>query len=119
MHGGALNSFGSNLSQDGERLKSVFEVQSFGITPNDLVERLSFTTPDYIKIDVDGNEHLILEKADKILESAKSVVVEINEHFIDQKNKSFDILTEKGFKLKNKYFFSDTEAQFNYHWFKN
>ena len=119
MHGGALNSFGSNLSQDGERINSIFEVQSFGITPNDVVEKLSFATPDYIKIDVDGNEHLILEKADKILETAKSVVVEINEHFIDQKNKSFNILTEKGFKLKNKYFFSDTEAQFNYHWFKN
>ena len=60
-----------------------------------------------------------MQNSNKILQFAKSVVVEINDLFVEQKNKSFEIMTKNGFKLKHKYFFSDTEAQFNYHWFKD
>ena len=63
MHGGALIHLDLIFLKMVKRINSIFEVQSFGITPNDVVEKLSFAKPDYIKIDVDGNEHLILEKA--------------------------------------------------------
>ena len=43
--------------------------------------------PDYIKIDVDGIEHLILRGGDKLFFSKKikSVLIEINENFENQK----------------------------------
>ena len=45
--------------------------------------------PNYIKIDVDGIEHLILEGAGNYLKSKKikSLSIEINENFYSQFNK--------------------------------
>ena len=45
--------------------------------------------PDYIKIDVDGIEHLILEGGKETLKNKKikSILIEINENFEDQKNR--------------------------------
>ena len=47
--------------------------------------------PNYIKIDVDGIEHLILEGAGNYLKSKKikSLSIEINENFYSQFNKNF------------------------------
>jgi hypothetical protein len=35
-------------------------------------------TPDYVKIDVDGFEHHVLEGGEKTIKNAKSVLIEIN-----------------------------------------
>ena len=37
--------------------------------------------PDYIKIDVDGIEHYILKGSEKVINNAKSVLIEINDDF--------------------------------------
>ena len=46
-----------------------------------------FEIPNYIKIDVDGIEHLILEGAEMFLKDkkVKSILVEINENYVEQK----------------------------------
>ena len=55
--------------------------------------------PDYIKIDVDGTEHLILKGADKFLNNKnKSLSIEINEKY----DETIKIMRENGFKLLHK-----------------
>ena len=60
-----------------------------------------FEIPDYIKIDVDGIEHLILEGASKTLKNKKikSILIELNHDFEHQYLKSKEILESNGFKL--------------------
>jgi hypothetical protein len=67
--------------------------------------------PEYLKIDVDGIEHLILKGSKSTLESVKEVLVEINEDLIEQSELSSKILKNAGFKLKKtgKYFHVDKD----------
>ena len=60
--------------------------------------------PDYIKIDVDGIEHLILQGAGKYLlnKKIKNIQIEINENFKNQFQSVISLLSENGFKLKEK-----------------
>ena len=53
----------------------------FGTTINYLIKNSILQTPDYIKIDVDGIEHLILEGGSQYLEDKKikSLLIEVNE----------------------------------------
>ena len=56
--------------------------------------------PDYIKIDVDGIEHLILEGASLLKNLSNiEILIEINDNFIEQK-KSAGQLEEYNFSLK-------------------
>ena len=69
-----------------------------------LIENKILEIPDYIKIDVDGIEHLILDGGRNCLASdkIKSISLELNENFIDQYEKSLNILSNANFKLKEK-----------------
>jgi len=58
--------------------------------------------PDYIKMDVDGIEHLILEGGKQILKKTKSVLVEIDDNFTLQAENAKKHLTQAGFKLVEK-----------------
>ena len=60
--------------------------------------------PNYVKIDVDGIEDLILEGANKILsnETLKSLSIELNENYKDQYNKIIRLMENFGFSLKQK-----------------
>ena len=57
-----------------------------------------------VKIDVDGIEHLILEGGKKTLKSKKikSILVEVNEKFKEQKKRVNSIMVTSGFKLTKK-----------------
>ena len=67
--GGALHSFGKNLNFEGKKLDVKNNYKIYGFSINYLVEKLHFEIPNYIKIDVDGLEHYVLEGADKILDN--------------------------------------------------
>ena len=60
--------------------------------------------PNYIKIDVDGIEHLILEGGIKTLNNGeiKSVLIEINDSFSEQHKACIEIMNLSGFKLYRK-----------------
>ena len=68
----------------------------------DAVELLKIPQPDYIKMDVDGIEHLILKGGMPILEAARGVLVEINDHFTVQAEQTEKLMLEAGFKFKEK-----------------
>ena len=59
--GSALSTFGHNYTHDGKNIEINFKTSQLGISIEDAVKVLKIPQPDYIKIDVDGIEHLILK----------------------------------------------------------
>ena len=60
--------------------------------------------PNYIKIDVDGIEHLILEGGENLFNSnvIKGVLIEINENFKLQKDSVLNFMEDHNFKFIKK-----------------
>lgn len=100
--GGAMSTFGETYTHDGKPLVKVFEFQTLGISMDDAVQRLEVAQPDYIKMDVDGIEHLILRGGPGVLSKVKGVLVEINEEFASQAVDSFQYLSGAGLELVEK-----------------
>lgn len=120
--GGALNSFGSEFNFEGKNFTSNMNYELFGTSINFLLDNKLLEIPDYIKIDVDGIEHLILKGADNHLKNKKikSILVEINEKFEEQFNAILKIMRENEFKFfhkkRNEKMFSEDKLSkvFNY-----
>jgi len=104
IEGGALNSFGEKYNFEGKIFESKMRYQIFGTTINYLLDNKILEVPDYIKIDVDGIEHLILEGGDKYLKNKKikSLSIEINENFKEQYDEVLKIMRENNFKILHK-----------------
>ena len=103
--GGAMNTFGENFNFEGKLFTSKMKYQILGTNINYLVKNNILEIPDYIKIDVDGIEHLILDGGDMYLKDPKikTILIEINENFKDQHSSILKIMEEKNFKFYNKY----------------
>ena len=123
IEGGALNTFGEKFNFEGKKFEPEMKYSVIGTTINYLVESKILQIPDYIKIDVDGIEHLILEGGDKVLDNTKikSLSIEINENFSDQYTKVLKSMNEYGFKMtqktnsiENLTNYTDFEKTFNY-----
>ena len=104
VEGGALNSFGEKFNFEGKEFKPTMKYNLLGTTINYFLESLILDIPDYIKIDVDGIEHLILEGGDKFLNNkkVKSLSIEINEHFKEQYDKVLNLMNKYEFKMLHK-----------------
>ncbi len=104
VEGGSLNSFGEKFDFEGKEFKSKMRYQMYGTNIDYLIDNKILDIPDYIKIDVDGIEHLILAGANKHLgnQKIKSLLVEINENFIEQKEEVLKIMKDNKFKLIKK-----------------
>ncbi len=100
--GGSSSTFDKDYTYDGSKLKREFHYKMLGVTMNDCVNVLKIKQPDYIKIDVDGIEHLILEGGNQVLRQTRSVLVEVDEKFALQTEKTNKYLTESGLKLTEK-----------------
>ena len=113
IEGGALNSFGEKFDFEGKEFKPTMKYNLLGTTMNYFIENSILDIPDYIKIDVDGIEHLILEGGDKFLndKKVKSLSIEINENFKEQYDKVLNLMNKYEFKLLHKkhndYMFSE------------
>jgi FkbM family methyltransferase len=85
--GSAHHSFGVNRDACHNEYLPVFRQGCFGISLDDLIYVYHFECPTYLKIDVDGNEHLVLKGASKLLADPrlKSILIELNKNLkIDQ-----------------------------------
>jgi FkbM family methyltransferase len=102
--GGALNVFGENFDYEGNKFTEKNSYKIYGTSINYLLDNKILETPDYIKIDVDGIEHLILRGFDKHLHNSKikSLSIEINENFIEQHSKILNIMKINNFKILHK-----------------
>lgn len=100
--GGALSTFGEEYGHDGRKLEPVFEFQILGLSIEDATERLAIPLPDYIKMDVDGIEHLILKGGAAVLRGAKGILVEVNDDFEELAGQCQALLSAAGLTLKEK-----------------
>ncbi len=103
-HGGALCSFGTLTGHDGNQINPVFSYQTLSFSIDDVVNMLHIPAPNYIKIDVDGIEYLILAGAKSTLldSRVKSILVEVNDEFQLQARSVSKILKDSGFELSEK-----------------
>ena len=115
--GGALSTFGVDYDQSGVPMSKKFEYKTLGITLDDIVTLYNLPIPKYIKIDVDGIEHLILRGGIETIKKSESVLVEVNEAFNDQYNSVNLIMRSCGFKLYEKCYLN-VGTQYNQWWIK-
>ncbi len=106
--GGAMNSFGVNYNSLGKIQNVENKYSIVGSNLDFLIQAKVIPLPDYIKIDVDGIEHLILSGAKNMLKDSniKSILVELYPNHINQYNQSYELLTKSGFKLLKKHNFN-------------
>ena len=74
---------------------------TYSVTLDHCIYNMGFPIPDYIKLDVDGNELLILQGAEKLLKEKKfkKLIIEIDNK-IESNKKIYEILKENNFILK-------------------
>ena len=103
--GGSFNTFGEKFNSKGiiHSIKNNYAI--LGTNLDYLINSKILPIPNYIKIDVDGIEHLILQGAKKTIanKKVKSILIELYSNFKTQYNFCFKILKKNGFKLKSKY----------------
>ena len=104
IEGGALNSFGVMFDSEGKKFEGNNNYKLYGTSINYLIRNKILEIPDYIKIDVDGIEHLILRGGKDYLKDKKikSILIELNENFKEQYSEALKILEQSNFVLKHK-----------------
>ena len=122
IEGGALNTFGHDYNFEGKKFKPQTKYNTIGTSINSLIDNKILDLPDYIKIDVDGIEYLILKGGNNHLRNKKikSILIEINEDFKDQYESIIKIMRQNEFKVlhkkRNEAMFSEEKLKkvFNY-----
>ena len=100
--GGAQSNFGESVNYEGSLMSSIFKYKTVGMSIDQAVSLLNLAKPNYIKMDVDGIEHLILKGATNTLNNTESLLIEVNDNFIKQAGDTEEYLKKAGFKLKHK-----------------
>lgn len=126
IEGGGLNSFGVDFDYENKSFDGKNNYKIFGSSINYILDNNILEIPDYIKIDVDGIEHMILEGGNKYLsdKKIKQIIVELNESFKDQVDRCDKILKKNNFKFIKKDFADNENRElypttFNYIYKKN
>jgi FkbM family methyltransferase len=96
--GGSCHSFGEDVGFDLRPRGHAFAQGSFCTTLDQLVKNGTVPVPDYIKLDVDGFEHKVIEGARETLKNlkVKEILVELNTH-LPEHNAVIDRLSALGF----------------------
>ena len=102
--GAALNSYGEKFNFEGKNQNYNMKYKLLGKSLEHILKNKILDIPDYIKIDVDGIEHLILKGAGEFLreKKIKSISVEINENFKTQFDNIVNIMEINNFKFSQK-----------------
>ena len=114
--GGAHNSSGSNITYDGKFMDNFVTSSQITISLDLLVEIFQLPTPNYIKIDVDGIEKIILQGALKSLSKATGILIEVDEKDGNQNAEIAKILGNLGFvklNLNNKFDLTQNQIWIN------
>jgi FkbM family methyltransferase len=102
--GGALSAFSVDYGYDNKPLDFALSYGTLGVSLDDMRNVFQLPQPDHIKMDVDGVEHLILSGGKAVLSDPrlKSILVELNDDFVEQKEMAEDTLTRAGLRLASK-----------------
>jgi FkbM family methyltransferase len=117
--GGALSTFQESYGQDGKDMTACFEYRVCGVTIDEAVTSLGIPLPQYIKMDVDGIEHLILAGGAKVLTQVKGILIEINDTFPEQSECAIRLLEGAGLSLYKKCGVGGAYGQYNQWWVRN
>jgi len=104
IEGHSMSTFSYNTDFEGKNLIPEQKYNIYGTSIDYLIETKILKCPNYIKLDVDGIEHKILDGAKKTLmnKDLKSILVEVNENFQDQHKDIVKIMKENNFTLISK-----------------
>jgi FkbM family methyltransferase len=104
VEGWSMNSFGESIDYEGKNFISEQKYSLYGTNIDFYIENKILKVPNYIKIDVDGIEHKILQGAKTCLSDKKleSISIELNENYQEQYEIIIKIMAEFDFKLKHK-----------------
>ena len=94
--------FGKEVGWDGEPILEGLAFKSLGLSLDQAVSVLQLPHPDFIKMDVDGIEHFILQGGTEVLSQAQGMLVEINDDFTEQAEQSKKALEYAGLTLIEK-----------------
>lgn len=103
--GSALNSFSNNLNYEGKSFNSILEYKTLGFSLDYLIENSFLKIPNFIKIDIDGNEHLLLEGFKNNLLNSKilQILIEVNENYKEQFESVKKLMKNNNFNLTDKF----------------
>ena len=82
--------------------QKVFDFKTLGFSMEDSLNLFNIPQPDFIKMDVDGIEHLILNGGLAVLREVNEILIEVNDDFSHQAMEVKKILTECGLVLSEK-----------------
>jgi len=121
IEGYAENTFGKKIDFTGKNFNPKNSYKILGSSIKYLISQNILKLPNYIKIDVDGIEHLILKGAGDYLsdKKLKSISIEINENFKEQYDQVTEIMKKSNFNLKhkkraNEFFIGNQSKIYNY-----
>ena len=102
IDGSAMNTYGVNFDFEGNKITErqfSYKIYGTNMTHYFVIVLISFAK--YVKIDVDGIEHLILKGAKSLFSNdiVKEFQIEISENFSTQKSTILDIMKKNNFEL--------------------
>lgn len=102
--GGAMSTFGRTHGHDGQALEAVFSYRVPSCTLDEVSSFFRIPQPEALKMDVDGIEHWILKGGKETLRSPnlKTLLIEVNDNFAEQRDTVKSLLEEAGWQLKAK-----------------
>lgn len=115
--GGSGSTFDRNINDHGKSFKSIYSQGAVSFTLDDLLEEISIV-PNYIKIDVDGNELKVIQGMKSTLknENLRSLCIELHVDFHEHAE-VFRILNENFSKYK-KHVWYENQNIFNYTFYR-
>jgi len=127
FEGGSLATFIHDYGCDGKNLNIQGALMMFGMSADMIRALYKMPYPNYIKIDVDGIEDIIINGLKNTLSSdtIRSIIVELNENLPEQIESIHSMLTHLNYSLAKRHRTSsqDTPGRFskvtNYMYVKN
>ena len=98
--GAAHNVFDSDINNEGRQFKPLQSIVALSITADEAISRYKLKQPNYIKLDVDGNELPILQGAHSVLESSelKGLLVELTASNESETKQIISLLSSYNFR---------------------
>ncbi len=100
--GGSLHALGEPRDHRGEPFAPVASIPTLSYDLDTLIEQFHLPEPTHLKLDVDGTELAILRGARRVLDTARSVLVEVDDHRPDGSTIQA-LLEEHGFRMSGRY----------------
>jgi FkbM family methyltransferase len=110
--GGAHNSSGRNILQDGSEMIGAITSKQLSVSLDDLCEKFDLAKPTHMKVDVDGLESEVLGGAIAILGEVKEILIEVDLRNMRELKIVSETLSNFGFsRIHNDFGFKFAENQ--------